>query len=79
MLIMYWCFSSIVFFCLRLIPALVQHAKKQQEIEGLRYLEFSVQKLEITDPAIHNYLVHLYIKYRPERLGKYLEDQVKKK
>ena len=59
----------------KLIPALVTNAGKAQEVEGMRYLEFCVQRQESGDPAVHNYLVHLYIKYSPAKLAAYLEEQ----
>ncbi len=59
----------------KMVPALILNAKKQQEVESVRYLEFCVAKLECTDPAIHNYLVHLYVKYNPSKLKGYIEEQ----
>ena len=59
----------------KLIPALVTNAGRTQELEGMRYLEFCVQRQESVDPAVHNYLVHLYIKYCPEKMAAYLEEQ----
>ncbi|VDO81308.1 unnamed protein product [Soboliphyme baturini] len=43
--------------------------------EVVRYLEFSVNTLNCTDHAVHNYLASLYAKYFPERLLDYLEKQ----
>ena len=59
----------------KLMPALVTNAGRAQELEGMRYLEFCVRRQESGDPAVHNYLVHLYVKYCPEKVAAYLEEQ----
>ena len=41
----------------------------------LRYLEFCVTTLESTDSVVHNYLVTLYVRHRPDRLMAYLHSQ----
>ena len=41
----------------------------------LRYLEFCVNTLESTDSVAHNYLVTLYVRYRPDKLMAYLHGQ----
>ncbi len=43
--------------------------------EAIRYLEFAVQMLDNKDQAIHNYLLSLYAKLKPEELMKYLNFQ----
>lgn len=60
----------------KLIPALVNYSQigsTQQINETIRYMEFCVYELAVTDEAIHNYLLSLYAKYRPESLLWYLE------
>jgi hypothetical protein len=59
----------------RLIPALVQYDHNKyvaQTNEALRYLEYCTQKLGIRDEAIHNYLLCLYAKFKPDQLMPYL-------
>ncbi|KAJ8378135.1 hypothetical protein AAFF_G00247730 [Aldrovandia affinis] len=60
----------------RLIPALVNYSQTggaQQISESVRYMEFCVYELAVKDEAIHNYLLSLYAKYRPDSLLLYLE------
>ncbi|KAG7461333.1 hypothetical protein MATL_G00208930 [Megalops atlanticus] len=60
----------------RLIPALVNYSQigsAQQINESIRYMEFCVYELAVTDEAIHNYLLSLYAKYRPNSLLLYLQ------
>ncbi|KAJ0027124.1 hypothetical protein NQD34_018124 [Periophthalmus magnuspinnatus] len=60
----------------RLIPALMNYSQMgstQQIHETIRYMEFCVFELEVTEEAIHNYLLSLYAKYRAESLLAYLE------
>lgn len=61
----------------RLIPALVQFDQKSKEQgnEAIRYLEMCVQKLDNQEPAIHNFLLSLYAKLKPEDLMTYLQLQ----
>ncbi|KPP69938.1 vacuolar protein sorting-associated protein 18-like [Scleropages formosus] len=64
----------------KLIPALVNYSQigsTQQINETIRYMEFCVYQLGETDEAIHNYLLSLYAKYRPESLLWYLEQEGK--
>ncbi|XP_055496894.1 vacuolar protein sorting-associated protein 18 homolog [Leucoraja erinacea] len=59
-----------------LIPALVNYSQmgsSAQVSEAIRYLEFCVHQLQVTDQAIHNYLLSLYAKYKPKALLWYLE------
>uniref|UniRef100_A0A4W3J9J1 Vacuolar protein sorting-associated protein 18 homolog n=1 Tax=Callorhinchus milii TaxID=7868 RepID=A0A4W3J9J1_CALMI len=59
-----------------LIPALVNYSQLggwEQECQAVRYLEFCVCELEVTDQAIHNYLLSLYAKYQPSALLSYLQ------
>ncbi|GCB62256.1 hypothetical protein scyTo_0009488 [Scyliorhinus torazame] len=59
-----------------LIPALVNYSQigsSEQIDEAIRYLEFCVHQLDVTDQAIHNYLLSLYAKYKPKALLWYLE------
>uniref|UniRef100_A0A673XVN5 Vacuolar protein sorting-associated protein 18 homolog n=1 Tax=Salmo trutta TaxID=8032 RepID=A0A673XVN5_SALTR len=60
----------------KLIPALVNYSQMgstQQVNETIRYMEFCVYQLTVTEEAIHNYLLSLYAKYKPDSLLWYLE------
>ena len=60
----------------KLIPALMNYSQMgstQQIKETVRYMEFCVYQLTVTEEAIHNYLLSLYAKYKPESLLWYLE------
>ncbi|KAK2864365.1 hypothetical protein Q7C36_003519 [Tachysurus vachellii] len=60
----------------QLIPALVNYSQigsTQQINETIRYMEFCVNELSVKDEAIHNYLLSLYAKYKPDSLLWYLE------
>ena len=46
-----------------------------QSNEAIRYLEYCVQMLDVSDQAIHNYLLSLYAQMQPQNLMKYLEFQ----
>lgn len=60
----------------KLIPALMNYSQRgssQQINETIRYIEFCVYELTVTEEAIHNYLLSLYAKYKPDSLLWYLE------
>ncbi|XP_045577080.1 vacuolar protein sorting-associated protein 18 homolog isoform X2 [Salmo salar] len=60
----------------KLIPALVNYSQMgstQQVNETIRYMEFCVYQLAVTEEAIHNYLLSLYAKYKPDSLLCYLK------
>uniref|UniRef100_A0A672JBG5 Vacuolar protein sorting-associated protein 18 homolog n=1 Tax=Salarias fasciatus TaxID=181472 RepID=A0A672JBG5_SALFA len=60
----------------KLIPALMNYSQMgstQQINETIRYMEFCVYELTVTEEAIHNYLLSLYAKYKPDSLLWYLE------
>ncbi|MBN3326234.1 VPS18 protein, partial [Atractosteus spatula] len=60
----------------QLIPALVNYSQigsTEQINETIRYMEFCVYEVTVTEEAIHNYLLSLYAKYKPECLLWYLE------
>ncbi|KAJ8007352.1 hypothetical protein DPEC_G00116630 [Dallia pectoralis] len=60
----------------KLIPALVNYSQMgstQQTNETIRYMEFCVYQLVVTEEAIHNYLLSLYAKHKPDSLLWYLE------
>lgn len=61
----------------KLLPALVGCDMDECHIkEILRYLEHSVFVMGTTERAIHNYLLSLYVKHRPEeKIKKYLAIQ----
>ena len=46
-----------------------------QTNEAIRYLEFCIQSLGVKDQAIHNYLLSLYAKIKPDQLMTYLLSQ----
>ncbi|KAA0708592.1 Vacuolar protein sorting-associated protein 18 -like protein [Triplophysa tibetana] len=59
-----------------LIPALVNYSQMgsmQQINETIRYMEFCVYQMDVQDEAIHNYLLSLYAKHKPDALLWYLE------
>ncbi len=49
-------------------------SREDQELQAIRYLEFVVGSphLRRRDPALHNFLISLYVKHRPEKLENYL-------
>lgn len=60
----------------KLIPALMNYSQMgstQQISETIRYMEFCVFELNVTEEAIHNYLLSLYAKYKADSLLLYLE------
>ncbi|KAH8240413.1 hypothetical protein KR038_006656 [Drosophila bunnanda] len=59
----------------RLVPTLIQLETREQREQTTRYLEFAVYKLNTTNDAIHNFLLHLYAEHDPKSLMKYLEIQ----
>lgn len=46
-----------------------------QALEVIRYLEYCVHSLHTHDESVHNYLITLYAKYRPEKIAQYLATQ----
>uniref|UniRef100_A0AAY4AWJ0 Vacuolar protein sorting-associated protein 18 homolog n=1 Tax=Denticeps clupeoides TaxID=299321 RepID=A0AAY4AWJ0_9TELE len=59
-----------------LIPALVNYSQMggtRQISEAIRYMEFCINRLEVKEEAIHNYLLSLYAKYEPDSLLAYLK------
>lgn len=54
-----------------LIPALVT-LDDDQAVEAIRYLEFCVNSLGCQQEAIHNFLLSLYARLKPENLMEYL-------
>ncbi|XP_061560865.1 vacuolar protein sorting-associated protein 18 homolog [Phycodurus eques] len=61
----------------KLIPALMNYShmgSSQQINETVRYMEFCVHELRVTEEAIHNYLLSLYAKYKPDSLLLYLQE-----
>lgn len=65
----------------RLIPALVRYDRSvdtnmgDTENEAIRYVEFCIKELKNREKAIHNYLISLYAKLKPNDLITYLELQ----
>lgn len=63
---------------IKLIPALVQYdhnKNREQGNEAIKYLEFCIEQLDNKDQAIHNYLLSLYAKLKPDQLMTYLNIQ----
>ena len=58
---------------LKMIPSLLVNARIDQELEAIRYLEYCVETIGTRDPPVHNYLLSLYIKHRPESVWQYLQ------
>ncbi|XP_022227330.2 vacuolar protein sorting-associated protein 18 homolog isoform X1 [Drosophila obscura] len=59
----------------KLVPTLIVIDTREQREQTIRYLEFAIYKLNTTNDAIHNFLLHLYAQYEPKLLMKYLEIQ----
>ncbi|XP_050332162.1 vacuolar protein sorting-associated protein 18 homolog [Bactrocera neohumeralis] len=58
-----------------LIPTLVLQESDKHIEEIIRYLEFAIYNLGETNQAVHNYIIHLYAKYKPPKVIKYLENE----
>lgn len=61
----------------KLLPTLVSIDGNEHIGEVIRYLEFCIHSMGCTELAIHNFLVKLYGRHRPEKLLIYLETQGK--
>ncbi|XP_076043113.1 vacuolar protein sorting-associated protein 18 dor [Oratosquilla oratoria] len=62
--------------CVRLLPSLVHaHTTHGLGTEVLRYLEHCIDKLDVTDQVVHNFLITLYACLSPEKLLPYLKLQ----
>nr|XP_039247799.1 vacuolar protein sorting-associated protein 18 homolog [Styela clava] len=62
----------------KLIPSLInctQGALIDRPQEAIRYLEHCTGTLHCKEPAIHNYLLSLYVKQKPEAVADYIKDQ----
>ncbi|XP_075230673.1 vacuolar protein sorting-associated protein 18 dor isoform X2 [Lycorma delicatula] len=60
----------------RLLPALVAcQADDNMVSEIIRYLEFCIHSLNCQEQAIHNYLLSLYVRHKPDKLMHYLAMQ----
>ncbi|KAH8309991.1 hypothetical protein KR044_004249 [Drosophila immigrans] len=59
----------------KVVPTLLVIDTQEQREQVIRYLEFAVYKLNTTNDAIHNFLLHLYAQHEPKLLMKYLEIQ----
>ena len=69
-----WIFSICGFF-LQNCTMNWQSGHREQWMEAVRYLEYCTTDLHCTDPAIHNYLLSLYVKYQPESVTKYAKKE----
>ncbi|XP_037069600.1 vacuolar protein sorting-associated protein 18 homolog [Pollicipes pollicipes] len=59
-----------------LMPRLIlADTSEEQGLQILRYLQFCIDTLGSADCVAHNYLVTLYVRYRPDRLMDYLRSQ----
>lgn len=56
----------------RLLPALMCVDTDAQRGEVMRFLEWAIHKMACKSQAMHNYLIQLYARWRPERLMSYL-------
>ncbi|KAH8366537.1 hypothetical protein KR084_000982 [Drosophila pseudotakahashii] len=59
----------------KLVPTLIAMETREQREQTQRYLEFAIYKLNTSNDAIHNFLLHLYAEHEPKLLMKYLEIQ----
>lgn len=59
----------------KVVPTLIIIDTQEQREQVIRYLEFAVYKLNTSNDAIHNFLLHLYAQYDTKQLMKYLEIQ----
>lgn len=59
----------------KLVPTLIVMETREQREQTTRYLEFAIYKLNTTNDAIHNFLLHLYAQHDHKSLMKYLEIQ----
>lgn len=48
-------------------------------MEVISYLEYCILSLHSHDEAVHNYLITLYAKYKPDKVMQYLATQGKAK
>ncbi|XP_045595871.2 vacuolar protein sorting-associated protein 18 homolog [Procambarus clarkii] len=61
---------------IKLLPSLVHcHTSHGSGSDILRYLEYCVDKLEVTDEVLHNFLITLYATEAPEKLLPYFKLQ----
>ncbi|XP_064080342.1 vacuolar protein sorting-associated protein 18 homolog [Macrobrachium nipponense] len=60
----------------QLLPILVHcHSCHGHGKEVLRYIEYCVDKLDVTDEVVHNFLISLYVSERPDKLLPYFKLQ----
>uniref|UniRef100_W8B004 Vacuolar protein sorting-associated protein 18 homolog n=1 Tax=Ceratitis capitata TaxID=7213 RepID=W8B004_CERCA len=59
----------------QLIPTLVLQESDKHIEQIIRYLEYAIYKLGETHEAVHNYILFLYAKYKPNKLLTYLENE----
>lgn len=58
------------------LPSLIfPYHNDVQAIEVIRYLEYCIHSLHSHEQPIHNYLITLYAKYKPEKVMQYLATQ----
>ncbi|XP_036319300.1 LOW QUALITY PROTEIN: vacuolar protein sorting-associated protein 18 homolog [Rhagoletis pomonella] len=58
-----------------LIPTLIIQESEKHIEEIIRYLEYAIYKLGETHETVHNYIIHLYAKYKPSKVIIYLENE----
>ena len=62
----------------KLLPTLLCLKTDKHRTEIVKYLEFSIHSLSVSDQSIHNYLIQLYAKYKDcEKLMSYFDTQGK--
>ncbi|XP_066588166.1 vacuolar protein sorting-associated protein 18 homolog [Prorops nasuta] len=60
----------------KLLPALIScNCDEKHAKEIIRYLEFCIYKLSCQDQAIHNFLLSLYARYKPDEVMRYISSQ----
>ncbi|XP_020710242.2 vacuolar protein sorting-associated protein 18 homolog isoform X2 [Athalia rosae] len=60
----------------RLLPALVSYSNDEKHAkEIIRYLEFCIYKQNCQEQAIHNFLLSLYVRNKPDEVLRYISSQ----
>lgn len=61
--------------CILLQTLIFQYENDDQALEVIRFLEYCVHSIHCREEEIHNYIITLYVKYKPDRLMPYLTMQ----
>ncbi len=59
----------------KILPSLVVSSTREQEMQSIRYLEFVINTARRKEPALHNFLISLYVKHQPDKIEDYLHSQ----